>query len=109
MLTDSGDCMVDEALTILSVLASHPEAKIAIVKASTIPVLIDLLRTGLPRNKENAAAILLSLCKRDTQNLACVSRLGAVIPLTELSKSGTERAKRKATSLLEHLQKLQQL
>lgn len=109
MLTDSRNCMVDEALTILSVLASNPEAKIAIVKASTIPVLIDLLRTGLPRNKENAAAILLSLCKRDTENLACISRLGAVIPLTELTKSGTERAKRKATSLLEHLRKLPQL
>ncbi|KAJ4709775.1 RING-type E3 ubiquitin transferase [Melia azedarach] len=108
MLTDSRNCMVDEALTILSVLASNQEAKVAIVKASTIPVLIDLLRTGLPRNKENAAAILLSLCKRDNENLACISRLGAVIPLTELAKSGTERAKRKATSLLEHLRKLQQ-
>ncbi|KAK9276801.1 hypothetical protein L1049_006337 [Liquidambar formosana] len=109
MLTDSSNCMVDEALTILSVLASHQEAKVAIVKASTIPVLIDLMRTGLPRNKENATAILLSLCKRDTENLACIGRLGAVIPLTELAKSGTERAKRKATSLLEHLRKLQQL
>ncbi|XP_057477220.1 U-box domain-containing protein 11-like [Actinidia eriantha] len=108
MLTDSSNCMVDEALTILSVLASHQEAKIAIVKASTIPALIDLLRTGFPRNKENATAILLSLCKRDTENLACISRLGAVIPLSELAKSGTERAKRKATSLLEHLRKLQQ-
>ncbi|KAM3693524.1 hypothetical protein ACB094_08G173100 [Castanea mollissima] len=109
MLTDPSNCMVDEALTIMSVLASHPEAKVAIVKASTIPVLIDLMRTGLPRNKENAAAILLALCKRDSDNLACISRLGAVIPLTELAKSGTERAKRKATSLLEHLRKLQQL
>ncbi|KAK3221700.1 hypothetical protein Dsin_008725 [Dipteronia sinensis] len=109
MLTDSRNCMVDEALTILSVLASNQEAKAAIVKASTIPVMIDLLRTGLPRNKENAAAILLSLCKRDTENLACISRLGAVIPLSELAKSGTERAKRKATSLLELLRKLQQL
>ncbi|XP_052206176.1 U-box domain-containing protein 11-like [Diospyros lotus] len=108
MLTDSSNCMVDEALTILSVLASHGEAKVAIVKASTIPVLIDLLRTGSPRTKENAAAILLSLCKRDTENLSCISRLGALIPLSELAKSGTERAKRKATSLLEHLQKLQQ-
>ncbi|KAL8120756.1 U-box domain-containing protein 11-like [Apium graveolens] len=104
MLTDTSSCMVDEALTILSVLASHQEAKAAIVQASTIPALIDLLRTGLPRNKEHAAAILLSLCKRDNGNLACISRLGAVIPLTELVKSGTERAKRKATSLLEHLQ-----
>ncbi|XP_027346481.1 U-box domain-containing protein 11-like [Abrus precatorius] len=109
MLTDSSKSMVDEALTIMSVLASHQEAKIAIVKASTIPVLIDLLRTGLPRNKENAAAILLALCKRDADNLACISRLGAVIPLSELARSGTERAKRKATSLLEHLRKLQQL
>ncbi|KAK7362585.1 hypothetical protein VNO77_04702 [Canavalia gladiata] len=109
MLTDSSKSMVDEALTIMSVLASHQEAKVAIVKASTIPVLIDLLRTGLPRNKENAAAILLALCKRDADNLACISRLGAVIPLSELARSGTERAKRKATSLLEHLRKLQQL
>ncbi|KAG5532215.1 hypothetical protein RHGRI_026741 [Rhododendron griersonianum] len=108
MLSDSSNCMVDEALTILSVLASYQEAKVAIVKASTIPVLIDLLRTGLPRNKENAAAILLSLCKRDAENLGCLSRLGAVIPLSELAKSGTERAKRKATSLLEHLRKLSQ-
>ncbi|XP_038893207.1 U-box domain-containing protein 11-like [Benincasa hispida] len=109
MLTDSVNNMIDEALTIMSVLASHQEAKVAMVKASTIPVLIDLLRTGLSRNKENAAAILLALCKRDTENLSCISRLGAVIPLTELAKSGTERAKRKATSLLEHLRKLQQL
>ncbi|XP_057787688.1 U-box domain-containing protein 11-like [Salvia miltiorrhiza] len=109
MLTDSSSCMVDEALTILSVLASHQEAKSAIVKASTIPVLIDLLRTGLPRNKENASAILLSLCKRDHENLACLSRLGAVIPLTELANTGTERAKRKANSLLETLRKSQQV
>ncbi|CAK7326719.1 unnamed protein product [Dovyalis caffra] len=107
MLTDSRNCMIDESLTILSVLASNQEAKVAIVKASTIPVLIDLLRTGMPRNKENAAAILLSLCKRDPENLACISRLGAVIPLTELAKSGTERAKRKATSMLEHLRRQQ--
>ncbi|KAL5553390.1 hypothetical protein UlMin_040791 [Ulmus minor] len=109
MLSDSNNGMIDEALTIMSVLASHQEAKLALVKAGTIPVLIDLLRTGLPRNKENAAAILLALCKRDNENLACIRRLGAVIPLTDLAKSGTERAKRKATSLLEHLRKLQQL
>ncbi|XP_051144422.1 U-box domain-containing protein 11-like [Andrographis paniculata] len=108
MLTDSSNSMIDEALTILSVLASHQEAKSAIVKASTIPVLIDLLRTGLPRNKENASAILLSLCKRDHENLACLSRLGAVIPLSELAKTGTERSKRKAASLLEHLRRAEQ-
>ncbi|KAK4741666.1 hypothetical protein SAY87_025254 [Trapa incisa] len=100
ILTASGHCMVDEALVILSVLSSCHEAKAAIMKAGMIPVLIDLTRTGLSRNKENAAAILLSLCKRDAENLGCISRLGAVIPLTALARSGSERAKRKATSLL---------
>ncbi|XP_010259497.1 PREDICTED: U-box domain-containing protein 11-like [Nelumbo nucifera] len=109
MLTNSSSCVVDEVLAILSVLASHQEGKIAIAKASTIPVLIDLIRTGMPRNKENAAAILLSLCKKNDENLACIGRLGAVIPLTELAKSGTERAKRKAGSLLELLCKLKRL
>ncbi|GJY02234.1 U-box domain-containing protein 11-like protein [Tanacetum coccineum] len=109
MLTDSSSCMVDESLTILSVLASHQEAKAAIVRASTIPLLIDLTRTGIPRNKENATSILLSLCKRDSDNLACISRLGAVIPLMELAKNGSERAQRKAKSLLEHLQRAQQV
>ena len=92
MLTDSSKSMVDDALTIMLVLASHQKAKVAIVKASTIPFLIDLLRTGLPQN-----------------NLACISKLGALIHLTELAQSGTKRAKRKATSSLEHLRKLQQL
>lgn len=106
--SDSGGCMVDEALTILSVLASHQEAKAGIVKAGTIPLLIDLMRTGISRNKENATSILLSLCKRDSENLECISRLGAVIPLMELVKNGSERAKRKAESLLGHLQRNQQ-
>ncbi|KAK6134212.1 hypothetical protein DH2020_032017 [Rehmannia glutinosa] len=108
MLTDSSSCMVDEALTILSVLASHQEAKSAILKANMIHVLIDILGTGSPRSKENSAAILLSLCKRDNANLACLSRLGAVMHLSELAENGTERAKRKAMSLLEHIRKSQQ-
>uniref|UniRef100_A0A453PHS3 RING-type E3 ubiquitin transferase n=1 Tax=Aegilops tauschii subsp. strangulata TaxID=200361 RepID=A0A453PHS3_AEGTS len=110
MLQDSSSAgATDEALTILSVLVSHHECKTAIAKAHTIPFLIDLLRSSQARNKENAAAILLALCKKDAQNLACIGRLGAQIPLTELSKTGSDRAKRKATSLLEHLSKLQVL
>ncbi|KAK8537332.1 hypothetical protein V6N13_042265 [Hibiscus sabdariffa] len=105
MLSDTSNCMVEEALMILSVLASNHDAKSAMVKASIIPVLIDFLRTGSARTKENAAATLLPLCTRDAKNLACIIRLGADIHLRELAKSGTERAKRKATSLLEYLGK----
>lgn len=110
MLTDvPSNCMVDEALTILSVIVSHQEGKIAIAKANMIPVLVHLLRTGQPRHRENAAAILLALCKKDSESLAFIERLGALGPLSELAKTGTERAKRKATSLLEHLNRLQRL
>ncbi|CAH8355387.1 unnamed protein product [Eruca vesicaria subsp. sativa] len=106
MLSDSSSHrMVDEALTILSVLASNLDAKAAIVKANTFPALIGILQTGQARNRENAAAILLSLCKRDNEKLVSIGRLGAAVPLMDLSKNGTERGKRKATSLLELLRK----
>ncbi|KAJ0237388.1 U-box domain-containing protein 11 [Hirschfeldia incana] len=107
MLSESSShrMMVDEALTILSVLASNLDAKSAMVKANTLPALISILQTGQGRNRENAAAILLSLCKRDNERLVLIGRLGAVVPLMELSKNGTERGQRKATSLLELLRK----
>ncbi|KAG6410388.1 hypothetical protein SASPL_128446 [Salvia splendens] len=108
MLTDSSS-MVDEALTILSVLASYHETKTALGRDSMIPVLTELLRTGLPRCRENAVAILLSLCRRDGANLACLSRLGAGRALSELVELGTERAKMKAASLLEHLRSCQEV
>ncbi|KAI3729356.1 hypothetical protein L6452_18012 [Arctium lappa] len=108
MLTDSGGSMVDESLTILSVLASHQEAKAAMVRAGVIPNLVDHMTVGIPRNKENAASVLVSLCKRDDENLVCISRLGVVAPLVELAANGTERAKRKANSLLAQLESLRQ-
>ncbi|XP_071702664.1 U-box domain-containing protein 11-like isoform X2 [Rutidosis leptorrhynchoides] len=108
MLTDLSGVMVDEALTILSILASHQEAKAAMVRACVIPNIVDHMVNGNSRNKENATSILLSLCKRDDDNLGFISRLGALPPLMELAKNGTERAKRKANSLLGYLQRFQQ-
>ncbi|KAJ9548910.1 hypothetical protein OSB04_021453 [Centaurea solstitialis] len=108
MLTESGGSMVDESMTILSVLASHQEAKAAMVRAGVIPNLVNQLTVGIPRNKENAASILVSLCKRDDENLACLSSLAAVAPLVDLATNGTERGKRKANSLLAQLERLRQ-
>ncbi|MFS7978457.1 putative armadillo-like helical protein [Helianthus anomalus] len=67
---------------------------------STIPLLVHLL--------ENAISILLSLCKRDDENLGVISRLGVLRPLMELANNVTEHAKRKAVLLLGHLQRSQQ-
>ncbi|PKA61029.1 U-box domain-containing protein 10 [Apostasia shenzhenica] len=107
MLKDSSaNMMLDEALSILALIVSHQDGREAMKKLNMIPVLIDFLRAGQARNKENAAAVLLALCKKDSESLARIGRLGAVIPLTEVANNGTERAKRKANSLLEQLHNL---
>eukprot|EP00249_Psilotum_nudum_P019222 c27150_g3_i1 orf=767-2713(+) len=95
--------MVDEALAILAILATHQEGRIAIGNAFAIPVLVELIRSGSSRNKENAAAVLLALSTSDPNHLVTARQLGAYQPLTELAQSGTARARRKATALLEHM------
>lgn len=105
LLKDAGGGMVDEALAILAILASHQEGKVAIGKSEPIPVLIEVIMTGSPRNRENAAAILWSLCAGDSQQLKLAKECGAEEALKELSDSGTDRAKRKAVSLLELIQR----
>ncbi|KAI5575320.1 hypothetical protein POPTR_010G226500v4 [Populus trichocarpa] len=104
LLKDAGGGMVDEALAILAILASHQEGKVAIGQADPIPVLMEVISTGYPRNRENAAAILCSLCTVDSQQLKLARQFGAEKALKELSESGTDRAKRKAGSILELLQ-----
>ncbi|KAJ6720236.1 U-BOX DOMAIN-CONTAINING PROTEIN 14 [Salix viminalis] len=105
LLKDAGGGMVDEALAILAILASHQEGKVAIGQADPIPVLMEVIGTGSPRNRENAAAILWSLCTIDSQQLKLARQFGAEEALKELSESGTDRAKRKAGSILELLQR----
>lgn len=105
LLKDAGGGMVDEALAILAILASHQEGKMAISQAEPIPVLVEVIRTGSPRNRENAAAVLWSLCSGDLGQLKFAKDLGAEEVLKELMESGTDRAKRKAGTLLELIQR----
>lgn len=105
-LKDAGGGMVDEALAILAILASHQEGKTAIGQAEPIPVLMEVIRTGSPRNRENAAAVLWAICTGDEEQLKIARELDAEEALKELSESGTDRAKRKAGSILELLQRI---
>lgn len=107
LLKDAGSGMMDEALAILAILASHQEGKMAIGQADPIPTLVEVIRTGSPRNRENAAAVMWSLCTSDLQQLKLAKELGAEEALKELSETGTDRAKRKAGSILEVLQRLE--
>lgn len=107
LLKDAGGGMVDEALAILAILAGHPEGKTAIGQAEPIPVLVEVIRTGSPRNRENSAAVLWSLCTGDFEQLKLSKELGAEEALKELSENGTDRAKRKAGNILELLNQIE--
>ncbi|KAL3838297.1 hypothetical protein ACJIZ3_022888 [Penstemon smallii] len=109
LLKDPGGGMVDEALAILAILASHQEGKAAIGQAEPVPILLEVIRTGSPRNRENASAVMWSLCTGNSQYLKIARELGAEEALKELSESGTDRAKRKAVSVLELLQRVEEL
>ncbi|XP_060215991.1 U-box domain-containing protein 13-like [Lycium barbarum] len=103
LLTEPQGGMVDEALAILAILSSHPEAKAAIGAAEAVPVLVDVISNGSPRNKENSAAVLVHLCSGDQHHLVEAQRLGLMGPLKDLVQNGTERGRRKATQLLERM------
>ncbi|KAK4799739.1 hypothetical protein SAY86_025104 [Trapa natans] len=106
LLRDAGGGMVDEALAILAILANHAEGKAAIGLARPIPILVEVARTGSPRNRENAASVLWSLCSGDLEQLKEAREIGAEDILKELLECGTDRAKRKAGTLLELFQRL---
>lgn len=104
LLTEPGG-MLDEAVAILAILSSHPEGRLAIGAAEAMPVLVEVIRSGSHRNKENAAAVLVHLCngEQQEQHLAEARECGVMGPLEELAQSGTDRGKRKAAQLLERM------
>ncbi|RZC11638.1 U-box domain-containing protein 14 [Glycine soja] len=106
-LKDAGGGMVDEALAIMAILASHHEGRVAIGQAKPIHILVEVIRTGSPCNRENAAAVLWSLCTGDPLQLKLAKEHGAEAALQELSENGTDKAKRKAGSILELLQRME--
>uniref|UniRef100_A0A6N2K522 RING-type E3 ubiquitin transferase n=1 Tax=Salix viminalis TaxID=40686 RepID=A0A6N2K522_SALVM len=103
LLTETGGGMVDEALAILAILASHPEGKAIIGAAEAVPVLVEFIRNGSPRNRENAAAVLVHLSSGDQKHLVEAEEHGVMGPLVDLAQNGTDRGKRKAQQLMERI------
>jgi len=100
-LVDPTGGMTDEALTLLAILAGNPEARAVIAQSDPIPPLVEVIKTGSPRNRENAAAILWSLCCADVEQTRAAKAAGAEDAIKELLESGTDRGKRKSSSILE--------
>ncbi|MCO5570327.1 hypothetical protein L7F22_024046 [Adiantum nelumboides] len=95
--------MEEEALALLAVLAGKAEGRDAIVAMEVfLPMLGEVLRMGMPKGKENAAAILLALCRYGGWGVITKvqSLQGVLASLHCLLIHGTPRARRKAASLL---------
>lgn len=108
-LTEQPVIMLDEAVAILAILASNHEGRLAISAVGPPPTWLRVIMAESPRNKENAASILLQLCSHDPDYAKQTRETNAIELLTVLatSRDSTNRAKRKATGLLDLLKKPQ--
>lgn len=105
ILEDKRLDMVDESLSILLLIASHPEGRNEIGKLPFIRTLVETVRYGTPKNKECAAAVILELGSNSPSCLLGALQYGVYEHLIEMTRCGTNRARRKANSLLHLISK----
>lgn len=98
--------LVDESLSVLAILALCEDGAIAIVEASALPSLVEILSVGPPRSRENALAVLLALCQGGDDNVferVTFYNHQIVSSLCSLLVIGSDRAKRKANEMMRML------
>ncbi|CAK7346029.1 unnamed protein product [Dovyalis caffra] len=109
LVKDGNLGMVDEALSIFLLLASHPEGRNEIGRLSFIETLVEIMKEGTPKNKECATSVLLELGSNNSSFMLAALQFGVYEHLVEISKSGTNRAQRKANSLLQLMSKAEHI
>ncbi|KAM5562750.1 U-box domain-containing protein 15-like [Rosa sericea] len=109
LLEDKNLGMTDEALSILLLLASHPEGRNEIGRLSFIETLVGIIKSGTPKNKECATSVLLELGLNNSSLTLAALQYGVYEHLVEVARCGTNRAQRKANSLLEHMSKCEHI
>lgn len=109
LLEDKNLGMIDEALSILLLLASHPEGQNEIGKLSFVETLVEIIRSGTPKNKECATSVLLELGLNNSSLVLAALQYGVYEHLVEIARTGTNRAQRKANSLLNHMSKCEHI
>ncbi|KAJ0551541.1 putative U box domain, armadillo-like helical, Zinc finger, RING/FYVE/PHD-type [Helianthus annuus] len=103
LLMDDKAGITDDALAVLSLLLGCSEGLEEIRKSkSLVPILIDLLRFGSPKGKENALTLLLGLCKDGGDEVArrLLMNPRGIPSLQSLAADGSMKAQRKADALL---------
>jgi hypothetical protein len=109
LVCNHSEGLVDESLSLLAMVAAHHEAAEAMGNAGAVPCLMDIIKDGSqhPRNKENAVVTLQAICLNDRSHFKKMrgDRNGCINALIDLSESGTSRAKRKASAILDRMMK----
>uniref|UniRef100_A0A6N2NEC5 RING-type E3 ubiquitin transferase n=1 Tax=Salix viminalis TaxID=40686 RepID=A0A6N2NEC5_SALVM len=103
MLMDDKAGITDDALALLALLLGCSEGLEEIRKCRVlVPLLIDLLRFGSTKGKENSITLLLGLCKDGGEEVArrLLVNPRSVPSLQSLSANGSLKARRKAEALL---------
>ncbi|KAG2672622.1 hypothetical protein I3760_13G050800 [Carya illinoinensis] len=100
--------LVDELLAILAMLSSHQKAIEEMGELGAIPCLLSIIRESpCARNKENCIAILHSICLNDrTKWKEMREEENTHRTISDLAENGTSRAKRKASGILERLNRI---
>lgn len=97
--------LVDECLAILAMLAGNQEAVEEMGSNGGVPSFLGIIKESTcGRNRENCAVVLYSICINDRTKLREVREeedLNGTI--SQLAQNGTSRARRKATGILERM------
>ncbi|CAL9003717.1 unnamed protein product [Prunus brigantina] len=99
--------LVAELLAILAMLSSHQKAVQEMCELGTVSCLFGIIReSDCEHNKENCIAILYTICFADRTKLKEIKEEEmANGTVSRLARTGTSRAKRKASGILERLNK----
>ncbi|KAK2636085.1 hypothetical protein Ddye_030877 [Dipteronia dyeriana] len=103
LLMDDKAGITDDALAVLAQLLGCPQGLEEIRKSRVlVPLLIDLLRFGSTKGKENSITLLLGLCKDGGEEVArrLLINPRSIPSLQSLVAEGSLKARRKADALL---------
>lgn len=100
--------LIDESLAILAILSSNQQAVEEMGRCGAVTCLLSIIRESTcGRNRENSVAILYSICIYDRTKLREIrEEENANGTLSQLAANGTSRARRKATGILERLNRI---
>lgn len=107
LIADDTEGMCDAALAILSLLSGHEEGVKAILDdPGLLSLLMGFVKGSSRHNTENAVVVIVALCKHEV-SLLTELRLNHEYTqaLVALSHTGSSRAKRKATFLVQQINK----